>query len=101
MNGSLGWLPPGGGSSTRGGGQERIDLPPYLRDMAAGLVLVDDALGCCPVDDGNGLVQERFQLLGILLFEGLFEHLQGGSQRGANVSVSDSFLVVLANPLFR
>jgi hypothetical protein len=69
--------------------------------MAAGLVLVDDALGCCPVNDGNGLVDECFQFLGILLFEGLFEPFQGGSQRGANVSVSDSLLVVLANPLFR
>jgi hypothetical protein len=69
--------------------------------MAGGLVFVDDALGCCRVNDGNGLVEERFQFLGILLFEGLFEPFQGGSKRGAYVSVSDSFLVVLEYPLFR
>jgi hypothetical protein len=69
--------------------------------MAGGLVLVDDALGCCRVNDGNGLVDERVQFLGIPLLVGLFKPLQGGSQCGANVSVSDSSLVVLVNPLLR
>jgi hypothetical protein len=69
--------------------------------MAGGLVLVDNALGCGLVNDGNGLVLERFQFLGVLRLEGLFELLQGGPQRGANVTVSDSLLLVLANPLFR
>jgi hypothetical protein len=69
--------------------------------MAGGFVLVDDALGCCRVNDRNGFVDERFEFLGILLFEGLIVPFQGGSQRGANVSVADSLLVVLANPLFR
>ncbi len=78
-----------------------MDLAAHLGGMAGGLVPVDDPLGGGPVDDRDRLPGKGFQLFGILFSEGLFKLFQSGSQGGANVSVADSFLFVLANPLFR
>ena len=66
-------------SRVGGGGQQGIDLAPDSRNLACGLVPVDDSLGRGRVNDGNGFVEVCLYFFNVLLLDVLFEFLQGGS----------------------